>query len=148
MNTSLLDDATSRLEVHYRLPIIRIVSKSLLLCCLVAGLAACQSTSGGQPQLNSAALGQFKSANAKQSLAVNRKKLVACVMQAAASQKLKSGKIDSEAVSAACAKFETPYRASVMANVRKHWQSKQSVLINTANTSTRNLYSAALGAIQ
>lgn len=107
-------------------------------------IAGCTTTTGGNSALNSKAFDTYQSRSAKSTLASNRKKLVACVTQIAAYQRLNNLAHDITQIEATCSAYETKYRASIMANVRSAWQSDRTVMINSANAATRSLYKLVL----
>lgn len=132
----------------------RIMPKMAFAGLIFAGLSACVSSpsftnlSGGNNHLNKIALTHYKSASAKPSLKKHRERLIACVMQIASHQLLKSKKLNTKQISVSCSHHEIRYRTSVMANVNPEFQTKQSVLTNTANSSTRLLYKISLEALK
>ncbi|MGI6247754.1 MAG: hypothetical protein ACOYJQ_18635 [Pseudochelatococcus sp.] len=110
-------------------------------------LAACTST-GGNTSLNSQAITAYAAPQVKSSLGMNRKRLAACIAQQAAKQRMSNAaRLDTDAIASACQSYELAYRTSVMAHVRPEWR-RPEVLNNTANTSTRNLYTAILELFQ
>lgn len=115
------------------------------------GISACVSAalveSGGSPSLNAQAL-QLRQAE-KSRLEYNDKQLQGCIVYLYLKQ-LELG-IDpplASNIEAACADFEMKYRASVMGLVREEWQNDETILTNTANTATENLYEKTLGLIE
>jgi hypothetical protein len=110
-------------------------------------ISGCVSA-GGNPELNDVAIQLRKQPTAKAMLVKRDKDLQSCIVVAAL-YLIDHGKdINIKFISRVCERYETSYRASVMANVREEWQSDSTVLINTANTATENLYNIALKGIR
>lgn len=127
------------------------MNKKIFLSAFLVGMVSISGCVSGEgnPSLNEGAMKIKKNSPTAQAMLVKRDKdLQSCVIVAALYLIDHGKKINNDFISRICEKYEISYRASVMASVRPEWQGIDSVLINTANTATKNLYETALKGIR
>lgn len=128
----------------------KIVDKRVFFVILLVSMAAISGcvTATGNPELNDRARDLRLSSDFEDDLQTTDRQLQACIIYSFLLQEERGLEPRESIIRFACEAQETNYRAAVMSGVRDEWQSQASVLNNTANTATDNVYQTTIKSLE